>query len=221
MYRIFLSLVVAILMTGCQNKEEQNFTRFYDDGLAKPVVAICPVIDSTSYELPWSLSEEFTDLVVRFTGHYESLYIPSSKVYSKLPKVEENPFTSDLHWVKKQFAPHEFVVFLEVIEHTNQPVDTELSHGPAIAADTATSSNLVTSLRIRIVDIRQEEPKVVLQEMLHDSYYVTKSLLPIDYREASWGTSAYKETPLSIAHERMAKEVVDRIHDYVLLAKSR
>ena len=219
--RSCFALMLVLLCAGCQKSQDQQFTRFYDDGVAKPIVAICPVIDSTSHELPWSLSEEFTQLVVDFSSHEQSLYIPSKKAYKNPPRVQDNPFTGDLSWVKEQFAPHEFVVFLEVLEHSNQPVEKNAKHGPAIEANSSISSNLVTTFRIRIVDIRKEQPIVVLQEILHDSYYVTKSLIPIDYQEVSWGSAEYVETPLCIAHDRMARDIVERIHDYVLLAKSR
>ena len=50
------------LLCSCK-KNDDEFSLYHEDGRAKPIVVINPVINSTSYDVPWSLSEEFTDLM--------------------------------------------------------------------------------------------------------------------------------------------------------------
>ena len=76
-------------------------------------------------------------------------------------------------------------------------------------------------VRLRILDLRGSEPKIVLQEKIYDSYYIPKTLFPTDYNTVSWGTEEYKNSPLGIAHTRLIKEITTRVSEYILLAKSR
>ena len=77
------------------------------------------------------------------------------------------------------------------------------------------------AVRIRVLDLRGAHPKVVLQELVKSSYYVPKTLLPINYNEVVWGSEEYATTPMGIAHAEIVGEIVSRLSDYILLAKSR
>ena len=57
--------------------------------------------------------------------------------------------------------------------------------------------------------------------MVRDSYYIPKTLIPVNYNEVVWGSDEYKKTPMGIAHSQLIQEIVSRVSDYVLLAKSR
>ena len=64
MTRYFLVLLTTLLLVSCNNKtKDQQTQRYHDDGRAKPIVTVVPIIDSSSYEIPWSISDEFTLLV--------------------------------------------------------------------------------------------------------------------------------------------------------------
>jgi hypothetical protein len=83
------------------------------------------------------------------------------------------------------------------------------------------ASNLNMGVRVRVMDLRGHTPKIVLQEMIRDSYYVPKTLIPVNYNEIVWGSPEYQATPMGIAHRQLIQEIVVRVSDYVLLAKSR
>jgi hypothetical protein len=76
-------------------------------------------------------------------------------------------------------------------------------------------------IRLRVIDLRGNAPKVVLQEMIRDSYFVPKTLIPTDYSVEVWGTDNFRKSPMGIAHAQLVQEVATRITDYILLAKSR
>lgn len=214
------TVMLSLFIASCSEQQHlTSFSQYYEDGRAKPTVAIVPVIDSTSYDLPWSISEELTTLLLNHCAKKNTLFI-SNQTNIEETVLPENPFLGDLSWVKTEYNKNEFVVFLELLEHTNKSIDKETKDS-VIHATTADSSHLITTLRIRIIDIRYDQPKVVLQEVLRDSYYVSKTVFPVNYTVTSWKTPNYFETPLASAHEKMIKMVAQRINDYVLLAKSR
>ncbi len=184
--------------------------RYHEDGRAKPVVALAAMIDTSLFDSPWSLSDEFTSLIYQKVAKNSSIFIQSRDDFA----IAANPFTDDLSWVKREFQGEEFAVFLELAEHNLNPKSKK-------ASDSESANALEMGIRIRVVDLRGSEPKIVLQEMVRDSYYIPKSLVRIDYESILWGSDGYRKTPMGIAHNRIAAAVAERISDYVLLAKSR
>ena len=77
------------------------------------------------------------------------------------------------------------------------------------------------SMRIRIIDIRNDKPTIVLQEMIKDSYYMANNIDNPNYNITSWGTEEYTTSPLGNAHTQFVKQIIDRINDYIMLSKSR
>lgn len=209
------ALLLVLLSFSC-SKSNEEISRYHEDGRAKPIVAIASLIDTTSFELPWSLSEEITSTIISQISQKKTLYVNSKEDYA----FAENPFGTDLSWVKREFRNQEFVVFLELVEHENAPVlkgKKQMKNLPPQEL----SNNLNMAVRIRVVDLRAETPKIVLQEIVRDSYYIPKTILPTDYTQVVWGMDDYRSTPMGIAHTQIAREIVDRVTDYVLLAKSR
>lgn len=215
MFRYLLTLSTLALLVSCQNSMNQSVTKYYEDGRARPTVAFVPVVDSTSFDHPWSLSEEFSTLITNCINKRKTLYLPQELDTSFEFSYDQNLFDTDLTWMKKEFSKHEFVILVEFLKHEKVPLmkrDVPLYE---------LSSNLEMCVRVRIVDLRKEKPQIILQEKLSDSYFFSKNLLPIDYQQVTWGTDGYESTPLANAHKQIAEELVDRMNDYILLAKSR
>jgi hypothetical protein len=216
MFRFAMIASVAALLSSCgSNKTSQDqVTKYYDDGRARPIITLAPVIDTASFEAPWSISEEFGSTLsdkLKMTG---TLYLNADS--EKFLSSSQNPFGSDLSWIRKEFAPNEFVVFLEIVQHEIVPVEKTHYYDPTLH-----SSHLNVAVRLRIIDIRSSTPKVVLQELIKESQYVGRSLMPFDYNQNPWGTEEYLSSPMGLAHSSISKQLVERINDYILLAKSR
>ena len=204
-------LMLTVIAAGCCGRcKDTTTTRYHEDGRAKPVAALPVMIDTTSFDVPWSISEELTSTIVQIIGKGGKIFIQSQEDFA----IASNPFTGDLSWMKREFQNQEFAVFLELVEHEWAPS----SRSPS---DQEVSNNLTMGVRVRVIDLRGAQPKIVLQEMVRDSYYVPKTLLPIDYEAITWGTEDYKQTPMGIAHLRIAQEIAGRVSEYILLAKSR
>ncbi len=143
-----------------------------------------------------------------------TLYIPSKELCDKL-STTQNPFSSDLSWVKEAYPTQEFVVFIELIQHENVPVK---GYQGQQMAPLDVSSNLQMAARLRVIDNRGASPKIILQEIVKDSYYTPKTILRTDYNRISWGSEEYRSSPMALAHAELAKSISARIHDYVFLS---
>jgi len=204
-----LAIFSLLVFSSCSNNQDTNSTtsRFYDDGRARPVVAISSVIDSTSYDLTWSLSEEITFLIKSQLSNNKNLFLSSTEMMDENLTNTDAPFDLNVSWMKDRFDNSEFLVFLELLNHNELKKDN--------------ISNLEMSMRIRIVDVRSKEPKVILQECIDDNYYIAKGSIKEDYQNVIWGSSEYANSRMGLAHKQLAKEISDRISDYVALSKSR
>ncbi|HSX26909.1 MAG TPA: CT253 family lipoprotein [Chlamydiales bacterium] len=211
--RYLSAVMLSVLAVSC-NRSGDEVSRFHEDGRAKPAVAVASMIDTTSFDAPWSLSEELTTMISNQLSLGGLIYVQSQE---ELP-FSENPFSGgDLSWMKREFQGKEFVIFLELVEHEAVPA----SKTKNIVTPHEVSTNLNMAIRLRVVDLRNETPKIVLQEMIRDSYFIPKTLIPTDYSRVVWGTEDYRKSPMGIAHAQIVQEITTRISDYILLAKSR
>jgi hypothetical protein len=208
-----LSLFGAFLLSGCMSNRlgDPFITRYHEDGRAKPLAAIPLMIDTTTSDVPWSIAEELTTGINQAVGALNKIYLKQGDEYA----IAENPFDKGLTWTKEEFAGQQFVVFLELAEHEVVPLSKSKVEGEA------TGSYLNMGVRVRVVDLRDSTPRIVLQEMIRESYYIPKSFFPPDYQIIFWGTDEYHKTPMGIAHGRLCHEIASRVADYILLAQSR
>jgi hypothetical protein len=204
-------LFVAVFAVGCCSRcKDQSSTRYHEDGRAKPVAAMPAIIDTTSFDVSWSISEELTSAIAQMISRGGQIIIQSQDDFA----IASNPFGGDLSWMKREFQNQEFAVFLELVEHEFVPS----SNNPS---DREYANNLKMGIRVRVIDLRGSDPKIVLQEMIRDSYYIPKTYFPVDYNTVTWGTEDYKDSPMGTAHAKIAQEVALRVSEYILLAKSR
>ena len=208
--RYLPAFLLGLAAFSC-NRNNDEMSRFHEDGRVKPTVAVASMLDTTSFDASWSLSEELTAGVMDLIAGTGQIFVHSQEE----SPFTENPFGSDLSWMKREFHSEEFVAFLELVEHEFVPVQ---SKGVTIQE---APNNLNMAVRVRVVDLRAPTPKIVLQEMVRDSYFVPKTLIPTDYSSAVWGTDEYRKSPMGVAHAGLVQEIAHRISDYILLAKSR
>lgn len=221
--RSFLAIaVVAGLLTGCSHNsmESENVTRFHDDGRAKPIVAVLPVIDHSGEDFPWNLSEELSYSVYNKFAKRGNFWIDSFaqsvRAAQKIPK-KVDLFGKDLSWVKTHFPEHEFVVILELIEH-----DIHMKQQKNSIMDKLTPScELDMAIRIRVFDVRNETPEVILQEVLTQTNMIPKQSGLAEKGSDRWKQRTYAVSPLGFSHIQLSKEIVRRVEEYVILAKSK
>ena len=210
--RYVYGFILGLVAVGCGGGND-TITRYHEDGRAKPVVAIAPLLDTSSFDVSWSISEELTSMLTKQMAQTNQIFVQSRDDFS----IAENPFGNDLAWMKQEFDAHEFAVFLELVEHEM----VSISRDKTASFPQEIPQNLKMGVRVRVIDLRGAAPKIVLQEMIRDSYYIPKTLIPTDYNAVVWGSEEYMKSSMGIAHTHIAQEIANRVSDYILLAKSR
>lgn len=210
--RKMMCLLLGLLAAGCGSRTGLEMTRFHEDGRAKPIVLVPQVIDTSSFDASWSLSDELTTQLVDQLGSGGFIFVAKADDVA----FTENPFSRDISWMKREFTNQEFVVFLELVEHEIVPADPSKKD----LAPQENSYLLNSSVRMRVVDLRTT-PKIVLQETVRNSHFIPQKLIPTNYGIVTWGTEEYQFSEMKIAHDELVAEISARVTDYILLAKSR
>jgi hypothetical protein len=206
----FIVIISAFVLASCSDSSQNDTvtsSKYYDDGRAKPVVAISSIVDSSNYDISWSLSEELSYLLKSKLSKNKNIFLTAPTEIDDVLTNSDNPFDVNINWMKERFQNHEFLVFLELLNH-NELVKDNIT-------------NLEMSMRVRIIDVRGKEPKIVLQECVNDNYYIAKGSIKEDYQTATWGTLEYANSRMGLAHNQLTKELANRISDYIELSKSR
>lgn len=208
---------LSFLLAGCQKDNNTSYTTTSQMQQSKPLVAIAPMVDHSETELGWDLSDEFTYCIstkLLQKNKFRVVDPQKTKTQIKKAKVHTNPFGNDLSWVKNTFPGDDFVVFMELIEHREQLRETDSSKKPEHS-----HADLNVTLRLRIVDIRKEQPLIVLQEIIQDSHFIPRQLTSYNQQQAPWNSEGFSISPVGIAHASLIKELTARIEDYVVLSK--
>ena len=206
MWRI---LALLLICTSCAEKHfsANDFPR-HDNGAAKPKVAIVPVITTRANPLPWNLSEELTELVSeRFLETHQFFLTSDFSVLGKhLTDLSEiNPLIEDIRWLYENASSSEFVVFIEIVEHALVPKQSKIP---------PQSYTLHMALRTHVIDIRNPTPKVILQELVKETFSIP---IKLDYNKSLVSKTAFFLSPLGAAHSYMIRRTTKQIQDYILL----
>jgi hypothetical protein len=213
---LFFIFSVSALFTSCQKNSDTLSVNSQRQAF-NPSIAIAPVIDNSKSELNWNLSDEITySLSSRLIQKCKLNVADPHKTKSQIKKnrVQDNPFGEDLNWVKKTFPGEDFVIFIEFMEHQEQIRENENTNSPE-----SLSADLILALRLRIVDVRKEQPMVILQEIIQDSHFIPRQFTRHNFQQAPWNSEEFSITPTGIAHALLIKELSSRIEDYIFLSK--
>lgn len=222
MSRFLFSLSLLALIAGGCDDSMQNQSQAYQQhpSPAKPTVSIVPVIDNTQNDYSWNLSDELSCSIYTRIAQKDQITVnKSSQVRNKAKNIAagQNPFGPDISWMKKIFQSDPFVVFLELIEHEEVPQQNRKKPTDAQKC----SADLNMSMRIRVVDLRDKEPKIILQELVHDSHFIPRPFTQDNFFQVSWEDDCFNISPVGLAHSSFTKEIASRIEDYILIASQQ
>ena len=172
----------VILAVSCDrsDKSEQAFYQKYDK--PAPDIALVPLIDRSASRLSWNLSDELTATVQHRLTQKGKLHV------AKIGKKERelyNPFGAETGSIKENYPDHEFVAFAEIVEHVEVPNRSERHASPRTIL-----AELRMTVRLRVFDMRSEEPKVVLQELIHKNHFVPRQFNQYNFAQEPSGESA-------------------------------
>ncbi len=226
----FILLSLSLIFVGCETKTvtSQSY-KIHDDGRRKAITCITPIFDVNNISLPWSLSDDLTAalkvrLVKRGNVYLTNLSVEEIDMedtsYEEVKNVhlDENvTLNLDYKSLKDKYPDSEFVVFMELSKHEIHPKQESKSF-----LDKLTPSYVLDmGLRLRIVDLRDDTPGLILHEMVEQSHLVPKQFASIDVENPMWGKKTYSISPLGFAHSYFVKEVSNRIENYLILAKTK
>lgn len=205
---------LLLLAASCSHEAPKPQAQILEKTAVKPVVALVPLLDTAKHPLSWNLSEEFTSLIQHGLVQRDKFYlVDDQKVASMMKRVKEHHhlFDTDLSWMKRVFFGNEFIVFMQLIDHTEMslPVKEEVSE-----QDLAVELSI--KVRVRVVDLREEEPKIALQEIITTSHHIPKEFNTHHFTQVEWGQDNYAISPMGMAHASLSREIASRLEDYIL-----
>ena len=217
MLRTMICFLLIIMSSGCSSRYS-SFTRFEDSGKAKPSVAMLPLINSSSIDLPWDISEELTLGIRHSLKKNGKLFLSNSEEIENLKLSPIDPSVTKLETLK-DFSPREFVVMLELVDHKKIPYERG-NIKPVYPADGKIAHVLSLMVRVHVVDIRDKYPRTILHEIVRSNHMIPTTIAHIKAKERVWGENTYNFSPIGLAHARLERDVAARLEDYILVAKS-
>lgn len=204
--RLFVCMMMLLSAAGCGPRYVDYFP-CHDDGTPKPKIVVLPVIDHSGTTLPWNISQGFTDDIDYEMMNSGELYaLSQQEVSESITKLGNIDFFSSDELLAKQFCGTDFVILMELFECSvtayDACVDTTLSCKPGFPSPGV----LLMKMRLRIIDIRCQTPRLVLQEIMRKEVFV-----PCSYEGAPRG-------PVAKAQHQFACELAQRIETMVRCA---
>lgn len=208
-------LGIAALCASCV-QHCRDTTLYQRTGRQKAIVAVLPFIDHTSeHHFSWDLAREFTDEVRKRVFDSSQIYLLRDAAGSlELAKQFNSPDPKTIpESALKAFGATQFIVVGELIDQKQVPYGLLKSRDTSSLEEVGAVLSL--ALRLRVIDVRHEQPKIVLQEILNHEHVIARAYLDTDYSKAPWGSEAFERTPMGIAHNRLVRELISRVETYV------
>jgi hypothetical protein len=211
MHRLLFAFLVLAFTAGC-GPHYVDYFPYQDDGTAKPCIALAPIADCSKSDLNWDLAEEL-NCGLRYTSMDNgNIFLLSEKKMAKICERlgDVDYFDKDLSFAA-ECSQCEFLVALEIMEHRLIPYKQgELT--PIYTVRSGKCDNvLVIKVRMRVIDLREETPCVVLQEIFCSNHMIPRDAEKCDYSKTGWGTEGFNRTAYGLAHQRLIDDLVNRI----------
>jgi hypothetical protein len=217
---VCIAALSAVIFTGC-TPHYREVGPYHEDGTEKPRTVLLPVADYSLATLPWSLSDEFYSGVKEQLVRHAEVFVCPDPVGYAVPAGLDGIDLVDRHSqeLKQRFDDADFVVLMELIDHSEVPINRDTMKLEIVDGGNATHV-IQMKMRIQAVDLRGGTAKPVLRETIEKTYPIFSAAV-FDVQKAPWGTGKYQFSVLGRAHIAMEKEIAQRLEQYLLLAKGR
>lgn len=209
MLQVIMSILLSIIAVGCGTPRYVDYFPYHDDGTAKPKLAVMPIKDSTQNPLAWDITEEISEgLFYELMGSGEVYMVSPKEMGPGWAQKESIDFFSNDELCFKEFHNTDFIVFMEIVDRK------------VTACDPCVPSNLTLfiSIRIKIVDTRCCEPKIVLYEVFRTGYTGIQSNAEYE-NSICWNHPSYLKTYCGRAHQRIICSLTKRIEEVIWSVK--
>ncbi len=215
--RLIVCFGVVLFGAGCGERHPKG-APVQENGQVNSKVAIMAATNSSSFECPWGIGKELTAGVKQRLIQDGKIYIAASSDNESAAKLEAAAPKNESDAIAKA-GDSKFVVLMEILDHKEVPYQWQKLKPLYTTAGTPKSVLMIT-MRLKVLDLRQSTPRVVLQEIVHSNHLISKNARSVDYTEISWGSPGYLSTPIGVAHARLAKDVAARVEHYVAMAST-
>lgn len=212
--KICTFVVFTLTFSSCSSHHGriQSF-RYHENAKQKPIAALIPLINHVETpQVSWDIAQEITAEIQRRIINSAQVYLNPVQVPMDLKAKLESKDLITLN--KEDFkafkGQNEYVVFMELLEH--KEVQTGVFNGLPTKA-------LVIQARVRVYDLRGEEPKVLLQEILQSKHSIPRVEQEIDYHKVVWGGDSYRASVYGRAHGKLEKDLASQIENYITISK--
>lgn len=210
---------LLLVFSGCA-RSYRDCALYQSSGKAKPIIAVLPVIDaSNSNKVNWSISEELTQKIQKRIVDSSKLYLLKDKGNMEMARLLNNPDPSQLpETIGKSLGAAEFVIVAELIDQDEAVFGHPSAEEKPYLAEIA--GNIHLAMRVRVLDVRDETPKLILQEVVCHDHEVSRPYLNVNYDKYHWGQEAYERTPLGLSHNKIVRELVAHVEGYIGATRS-
>lgn len=221
-FQLFYIITLSLSLFACQsNKAKIQSFRYYENAKQKPIAALVPLISRVSApDVAWDVCQEITAEVHRRIINRGQLFLNPIQLSSRLStKLHSEDLVAITRSDLKEFRPeNEYVVFMELIEH--QELRSDVLEVQATDPSLQNEKDILSvRVRVRVYDLRMDEPKVILQEILHAQYYIPKVERDLDYHKVVWGGDSYSASVYGRAHAKLEKDLAHQIENYICISK--
>jgi hypothetical protein len=219
MLRIVLSALLTLIAVGCGGPRYVDYFPYHDDGTLKPKVALMPILDSSQCVLPWDFTEEISEGIYYELMNSGEFYVVAPKEMGPgwLKRDQINFFDNDYSYVN-DFKNTDFIVAMEVMERSVLPCDPCTLAAKQCPDSHPSNRTLTWRIRIKIIDIRYCEPKVVLYEVFKTCYSATPGKDGTD-GEICWKSEGYGKSYCGLGHQRLINTLTKRLEEVIWSAK--
>lgn len=212
MLKFFISAVLLMTLAAC-GPRYVDFFPYHDDGTLKPRLAIIPLTDLTDCDLPWDISCELTESLRENLKYSGEIYVLSQQEVSMaLEKSRDyDYFGRDLSFVEN-FGNTDFVVAMELIQHDIISYENWCLLPQSSALCPPSGSVLMTKIRLKVFDVREDCPRTVLHEIFTCSHAFSQRD-EVKIGAYTWGSQDYEKSPCCIAHRKMICDLSKRLEE--------
>jgi hypothetical protein len=215
MRRLFFTLLVFLPILGICKDLNDNHTPLQPHSpiMKRPLVTLVPILNSSENSFSWSVATSLYQSIRKNLEMKKSLYLTDEDSLStKIKRMicKHDPFGLDTDWIKKAFQQNEFIVFTELLDHKEIPLDAKFPQD--------SSAELRLAVRIRVFDIRSQTPRVILQEIVRKFHQIPKQFNQYNFTQVPPDNKAFEISPLGMIYEMVCQDACNNIEDYILLA---
>ncbi|MBT3394363.1 MAG: hypothetical protein HN411_04550 [Waddliaceae bacterium] len=214
---IVVVCAMAVVIVGCAPKDA-SMARYDKKGVEKTRVVLAPIVDKTSYMVPWSPSKELTEEIYYRIAKAGKFYVPSHDIaMMHLDMSKDNMFFTPDFIGKNHDA--DYLVTIELLEHKEVPYYGQTVKPVYNKSIEGKTSVIYITIGVKVFDLRGDTTNIVLHEVIHSNHFVGAEGAFSDYTAKSLGSKEYRYTPLSIAHRRLTAGIVKHLETYIETAQ--